>query len=485
MIQRLHLFLSMFIFPALERRVRSIFTLDLRALALFRIWLALIIIIDLTMGALDLRAFFTDAGILPTDLLLANFPGENMRAFHSISGAYRRQVSLLIVNYVIAFLLLLGWKTRLMHLLARAFFCSLNARNPIINSGADSVMRVLLFWSMFLPTHIRRSVDRKDKPKPASPTFFSRATVGLVVQIASIYVRNYVVKTDSQRRVDFTATYTAMSIDMLRTDLGTWLYQFPWVMKLITQMRIYLEWWWILLFLIPRKQHRRRIISCLAFIAVHIGMAVTMKIGYFPWTCVLAWIVLLPSAFRSFFFKPVQHTTSDVFRTRSYWTSAFLVACLLYITAWNLRTTDFDKRDDYFPTTINKYWFFFRLDQYWSMFAPFPLEDDGWFVVSGKTIQGSIVNLLVPNAPISYEKPTNFDLLYPGEKRRKLFLNYRSKSYAHYRPAYLQRACRDRNTHHPENPITSASMEYVVERTRSNYQVDTGEIVMLASEDCR
>jgi hypothetical protein len=37
------------------------------------------------MGALDLRAFFTDAGILPTDLLLANFPGENMRAFHSIS----------------------------------------------------------------------------------------------------------------------------------------------------------------------------------------------------------------------------------------------------------------------------------------------------------------------------------------------------------------------------------------------------------------
>jgi hypothetical protein len=30
------------------------------------------------------------------------------------------------------------------------------------------------------------------------------------------------------------------------------------------------------------------------------------------------------------------------------------------------------------------------------MFAPFPLEDDGWFVVSGKTVQGNTVNLLVP-----------------------------------------------------------------------------------------
>jgi hypothetical protein len=106
-----------------------------------------------------------------------------------------------------------------MHLLARAFFCSLNARNPIINSGADAVMRVLLFWSMFLPTHIRRSLDRKNKPKPANPTFFSRATIGLVVQVASIYIRNYVVKTDPQRKVDFTATYTAMSIDILRTNL--------------------------------------------------------------------------------------------------------------------------------------------------------------------------------------------------------------------------------------------------------------------------
>ena len=150
------------IIPRIIQWFHAIFTLDLRALALFRIWLAIVIIIDLTMGALDLRAFFTDSGILPTDLLMANFPSENMWAFHSLSGSYWWQVTLLVVNYAIAIGLLFWRKSRLMHILAWAFFCSLNARNPIINSGADSVMRVLLFWAMFLPTHIRRSIDRKD-----------------------------------------------------------------------------------------------------------------------------------------------------------------------------------------------------------------------------------------------------------------------------------------------------------------------------------
>gem|GEM_PF-7000589 len=125
-------------------------------------------------------------------------------------------------------------------------------------------------------------------------------------------------------------------------------------------------------------------------------MVLSMKLGHFQRTCAIARAVLLPTQFRSLFFKPETYTSSEPYRVRSYWKSAFLISCLLYITAWNLRTTDFNRRDDYFPTTLNKYGFMFRLDQYWSMFAPYPLEDDGWFVVSGKTKSEQRVNLLVP-----------------------------------------------------------------------------------------
>ncbi len=474
------------LFSRIEQRIRRIFTLDLRALAAFRIGLAIVVIIDLTMGALDLRAFFTDAGIMPTNLLLANYPGENMRALHSISWAYWRQVTLFAINYLLAFCLLIWRKSRVMHILVWAFFCSLNARNPIINSWADAVMRVLLFWAMFLPTHVWRSVDRNNKPKPADPTFFSRATVWLVVQVASIYVRNYVVKTDVQRKSDYTATYTALSIDMLRTSLWTRLYQFPDLLRVITRIRVHLEGRGILLFLIPRKQHRRRTSACLAFILIHIGMSLTMKIGYFPRTCALARMALLPQQFWSLFLSKSRSVSTEMFYwSKSYFTSLFLICCLVYITLWNLRTTDFDKRDNYFPTSMNRYGFLFRLDQYRSMFAPYPLEDDGRFVITGKTENQKKVNLLVPSDPIVYTKPTDFDRLYPGEKRRKLFLNYRGKSYWVYRPAYLQRQCRKRNQAHPTDPLISASMEYVVERTKPNYQVTTWEIVMLATEQCR
>jgi hypothetical protein len=73
------------IYPHVVKWIRNIFTLDLRALALFRIGLAVLIMFDLTLGALDLGAFFTDQGILPTDLALTYFTQENMRAFHTLS----------------------------------------------------------------------------------------------------------------------------------------------------------------------------------------------------------------------------------------------------------------------------------------------------------------------------------------------------------------------------------------------------------------
>lgn len=468
--------------------IRALFTLDLRALAVFRIGLAVCIIIDLTMGAMHLRTFFTDAGILPTDLLVSHFPQENMRSFHAISGSYLWQLTLLILFYLIALWLLLWRRTKLMHLLARAFFCSLSARNPLINSGADTVMRVLLFWAMFLPTHIWRSIDTRNKPKAAETTFFSRATIGLVIQIASVYLRNNLLKTDPQRTTTYTATYTAMSIDMLRTQIGTWFYTQPTLMYRATKIWITLEWWWLLLLLIPRKQAVRRTLVCLAFIAVHIGMALTMKIGYFPRVCALMWLIYLPPVIRSRICKtPCTSATIPALASRgnrSYARSAFLILCIIYITLRNLRTTEYDKRVHLFPQSINKYGFLLRIDQYRNMFAPFPLEDDGWFVITGKTTTGGIVNLLPRDHPVSYEKPTDFSLLYPGEKRRKYFLNMRNKDYAAYRPAYLQRQCRERNRTHPALPLVSTSMEYVVERTKPNYQVQTGEVVMLATQEC-
>ena len=53
------------------RASASVFRLDVRSLAVFRIGLALTILLDLAIRAQDLGAHYTDAGVVPRALLAA------------------------------------------------------------------------------------------------------------------------------------------------------------------------------------------------------------------------------------------------------------------------------------------------------------------------------------------------------------------------------------------------------------------------------
>ena len=55
----------------LRIRLRELFEIDLRSLALFRVGLAVSVLVDLGTRAFELEAHYTDAGVLPADLLVA------------------------------------------------------------------------------------------------------------------------------------------------------------------------------------------------------------------------------------------------------------------------------------------------------------------------------------------------------------------------------------------------------------------------------
>jgi len=81
------------------------------------------------------------------------------------------------------------------------FCCILHAE------GGDDLLRLLLFWSLFLPLGRRFSLDsvrQALKTPPAvhggvaiSRSIVSLATVGLFIQITVMYVCNGITKTDS------------------------------------------------------------------------------------------------------------------------------------------------------------------------------------------------------------------------------------------------------------------------------------------------
>src|SRR5215210_4692651 len=129
--------------------------------------------------------------------------------------------------------MLVGYRTRPMTILVWVLVLSIQNRNPLVLSGGDSLLRLLLFWAMFLPLGAYWSVDRalKDATTRLSTRFLSLATVGLFMQIAFVYWFTAALKSGPEWRVDGTALYYALSLDQLSTSVGQYLLNFPELLK--------------------------------------------------------------------------------------------------------------------------------------------------------------------------------------------------------------------------------------------------------------
>lgn len=115
----------------------------------------------------------------------------------------------------------------------------------------------------------------------------------------------------------------------------------------------------------------------------------------------------------------------------------------------NLRANDFDKRESYFPRTLNKFGFLARLDQYHSMFAPYPKTDDGRYRITGISARDDTeINITHPDRPPFDTKPTHeeYATIVPHEKWRKLIDNLRQVSHSQYRQYFAVYLCHTHNS---------------------------------------
>ncbi|NES72609.1 MAG: hypothetical protein F6K24_49165, partial [Okeania sp. SIO2D1] len=138
--------------------LEKLFGLDLRSLALFRVGLALVIIVDLIIRAGDLRSLYSDAGVMPRTLL-KEITNPFYWSINSISGEPFVQGLIFLIVGLIAIALLVGYRTRLATIAMWAFVISIQNRNPALSFAADHVLRALLFWAMFLPLGASYSID--------------------------------------------------------------------------------------------------------------------------------------------------------------------------------------------------------------------------------------------------------------------------------------------------------------------------------------
>lgn len=266
--------------------------IDPRALGAFRIVLGVLLLADLAVLRLPgLGTFYTDASVFPRSTLLEAYPTVGRMSIHALSGAAWFQAVLFAIAGGFAFLLLVGYRTRLATLGSLVLFASLHARNPHLVNGGDTILLSFLLFGLFLPLEDRWSLEARRQPDRRGRRVCSVATATILVHFVAIYVTNAVLKFQSEPWMDGTAVQQIFQLNQYLTLLGPALSAYPTALAAI-------NWLWTAVLtagaLLLVVTGWRRIALVAAFGATHLGMATTMRLGVFPFVMIAGLLLFLP-----------------------------------------------------------------------------------------------------------------------------------------------------------------------------------------------
>lgn len=421
------------------------FGLDVRAIALFRVCYASLILTDLLSRFRYLSAHYTDSGVLPRSAVDGGFFEAGSWSIHLFGGSYLFQALVFAFSGLVAVLLLLGYRTRLCSILAWLLLLSLQNRNPLILHGGDTIFIVLAFWAMFLPLGATYSLDRlfATSPPKLPKRIFSAATIAITLQICMIYWFAAILKTDPIWRIDGTAVYYTLNVEAFSKPIAQYFLAYPGLMKFLSFSTLYFEGFGPFLLFAPFFFSQLRTLTVIGFIALHVGFALCIELGLFPFFAIAAWLLLIPSwvfdrlgvgiesqktkqwlkAKFGRLFEQKSRKSTSLSHNKNFqlpiWASVFATFCIFYTLLCNIRSMNEDY-ERFYPQHFDNFGLITGLGQEWGLFAPKPMMDDGWFVIPAKFANGEKLDIH-SNNPISWSKPKDVANTY-GSMRWSKYL---------------------------------------------------------------
>lgn len=283
----------------IKKKILEWFSLDYRSLAILRIGMGVLIILDLLQRSNSFFAHYTDGGVLPRADLLTLYQNKWFISIHLISGLGIVEALLFITAGIFALMMIFGYRTKIATIVSWFLLISLHDRNPMILQGGDVFFRTILFWMMFLPTELRYSLDRlfNRVAPPTEKVFVGMASVGYILQICILYFFTGILKTGPAWHGDNSAVYYALAIDQLITPVGALLNKIPNISSFFTPITLYLETYGSLLFFSPIFSGPIRLLGIILFALLQIGFNMSMRLGLFGAIAIIATLGLLPSYF--------------------------------------------------------------------------------------------------------------------------------------------------------------------------------------------
>ncbi len=292
------------------KRIKNLFGCDVRSLAVFRIAIAILLICDICDRFPYAEAFYSDAGFFSTEFSKEELP--HSWSLNQLDGSVVYQQAILISLGISAALLGLGLFTPVATLVCWFLLISIHIRNPMVLIGGDTLMRMVLFWSMFIPLGRVWSLDaiwkaRRKKASSENPSsvqadieanesnyLVSFGTGCLILQLCFMYWFAGIAKLN-EHWFDGTAMEYVLRLEIYVHPFGSWLLNFPLLLKVVTYGTLVLELFGPLLLFIPVWNHWFRLLVIAAFWSLHIGIDLSIDVGMFSVNSMAVWLVLLPS----------------------------------------------------------------------------------------------------------------------------------------------------------------------------------------------
>jgi hypothetical protein len=475
----------------LRRLLVRLFGLDLRSLGLFRILLALVLLIDLARRATDLRAHYTDEGVLPRDAAIQYALRPAQVSLHLMNGSLGGQAILFALAIAFGLALLVGYRTRLACFGSWALLASLHNRNPLVLYGADDLLRMLLLWGLFVPLGGAFGIDAaRDPPRGAAVVVRAGAALGegageeagagtrhlslggaaLLLQVAMVYWVTAALKSSPEWREDGTAIFYALQNEQFADRAGVWLTHYPSLLRGMTPAVWTLEAFGPFLLFSPLKDVRLRLAGMLAFALLHAGLFLFMALGIFPFVSVVALVPFLPPEVWPRLEGPVSRARAataaalaavakpgaeapgrdpDVLRRdaeRRCRSAANAAAALLLIDVVCLNLGSIPGLGFLARRPLASFADALALQQSWDMFAPRPMVEDGWYVIPGRLENGKAVDVYKrAESPVSWQRPPLIIDTYRNDRWQCYLWALSDKDFEPYLLFYGKYLCRSWN----------------------------------------
>ena len=460
---------------AARRRLR----VDTRALAVMRILLGTILLVDLAHRTPGIEKYYTDSGVYPLAVHKATYTEFAGLSIHALSGELLFQHLLFVIAGLFALVFVVGYRTRLVGVCSFVLLVSLHARNPVVLNGGDILLRTLLPLALLTPLGERWSIDAVRRRSPRE-TVLNAATTAVLAQPLVVFTQNAVLKHQGETWYAGEALQIAFANDEMTVLLGNYLGAYPTLLEV-------LNYGWVTLLagsvgFLLLTAGRLRAAAALVYIGAFLGMVPTLMVGLFPFVLTAAVVPYLTPPFwdavvralpdvvttpppagrlgRWFGGEPIERRLAEtavwrgrgdlVALGRAYAGSLSTILgvfALVFVLLYGVgHVAEYEPPYETEATAI--------LDQSWGLYAPNPTDSYGWFITHATLDNGSTV-AAVRDSP-SFDRPPDAATTYDSFRERKFMSAVSGDTDSAIGRGYAEWACREATSRYgqPTESIT-------------------------------